>query len=193
MKTLTKLIFVLTLLTWSADASSWNLIKNKLKMDFKTEKLVALDTNILISKTFSEFDLFLKDTMNLKKDTFEFFEATTEGGQAIVYHSDQSKYVLIDMWIFGEMGKANYKYFLTQNMKMILAQNITYTYDKPMYERGYKISKTMEYEIFKDEFVIAILDSNKNIIPKTKDQLKQRHKDSGYIFKTYLSQLKVLK
>lgn len=111
----------------------------------------------------SGFDLIKKfetDKVKFNKDIFELNEHSTDGGELIVYHSNELNYIVLDFWLFGETGKLNYTYWTNNELKFKFIKQVKYEYDKPYYEENFKIDTIRNYLSYPDSG-LKLYDKNK--------------------------------
>ena len=153
-----------------------------------------VDTNAIIKTVLYQTNNFDNSSQSFRKDTFEFFEKTTEGGDAIVIHDKTSDIISIQGKVFGEMGKTEYKFYLTKQMKFLCAIFKEISYDKPMYEQGMKIKSTESViQIFKNGITIAVLNDKKKKLKFDSKALENKDLETKEFFAIYIGQIKINK
>ena len=102
---------------------------------------------------------FETNKAQFNSDTFDLMNLSTEGGELIVFHTNKKEYLVIDIWLYGEMGKLNTTYWTDKNIEFKFIKKTKYNYDRPMYEPDYKIIETTYYYSYPDSnFIIYNLD-----------------------------------
>ena len=96
-------------------------------------------------KNFDFIDDFEKSKDTFKSEEFDLEGHSTEGGQVTVYRNAEKSYRVVDIWIFGEMGKVHASYWTDSNSKFIIVRWTDFEYDKPMYEKDFKTKETTHY------------------------------------------------
>ncbi|HZY81130.1 MAG TPA: hypothetical protein VFE50_16515 [Cyclobacteriaceae bacterium] len=103
---------------------------------------------------FNLIDDFEKSSGLFRRDTFELYDQSAEGGQLVALHSKDKDYLVFDIWLFGETGKIHSIYWTDKKLNFILVKRVDYTYDRPFYEDGYKTEeKTSFYSFLNNSFM----------------------------------------
>jgi hypothetical protein len=63
----------------------------------------------------------------------------------IAYHKKDTDYLVFDIWLFGETGKIHATYWTDKDIKFRIVKRTDFSYDKPYYEKGYKVTETTGY------------------------------------------------
>mgnify|MGYP000737028932 CR=1 FL=1 len=105
------------------------------------------DTNFRLIEDFE------KHKSTFQSDTFELYDHSTDGGQLIAYYAKDKEYRVFDIWLFGETGKLHATYWTDNDLKIKIIKRTNFDYDKPYYEKGYKVTETMEYLSHEDNSV----------------------------------------
>jgi hypothetical protein len=132
----------------------------------KKENTTEFFTNGINQKDLKDFDLindFEKNKETFSTDTFALMNHSTEGGEIIVFHTSEKEYLVIDIWLYGEMGKLNTKYWTDKNFDFKMVIETSYDYDKPMYEPDFKTTETTYFYSYSDS-IFRIFDQNKSLL-----------------------------
>lgn len=97
---------------------------------------------------FSLIEDFENSTGMFRRDTFELYGQSAEGGQLIALHSKDKDYLVFDIWLFGETGKIHSLYWTDKKLNFVVVKRTDYTYDRPYYEEGYKVEETTSFYSF---------------------------------------------
>ena len=73
---------------------------------------------------------------------------STEGGELVIFSSDEKEYRVFDFWLYGETGKLNYTYWTNKANEFLFTRRVTYNYDRPYYEEGFQIDTLIHYLSF---------------------------------------------
>jgi hypothetical protein len=114
-------------------------------------------------KNFGLIEDFEKSKGTFRPDTFELSDHSTDGGQLIAYHTKDKDYLVLDIWLFGESGKIHSTYWTDRKLNFKIIKRTDFIYDKPYYEKGYKITETTEFYSYPDNSFIRY-DSDKQEI-----------------------------
>lgn len=96
-------------------------------------------------KNFRFVDDFEKHKYAFQADTFELYDYSSDGGQLIAYFTRNKEYRVFDIWLFGETGKIHATYWTDKDIEFLIIKRTNFEYDKPYYEKGYKVTETTEY------------------------------------------------
>lgn len=114
-------------------------------------------------KNFSLIEDFEKGKDTFRPDTFDLNNLSTDGGQLIAYHTKDKNYLVLDIWLFGETGKVHSTYWTDSKLNFKIIKRTDFVYDKPYYEKDYKITETTEFYSYSDNSFIRY-NSNKQEI-----------------------------
>ena len=144
-------------------------------------------------KELKDFELisdFEKNIGTFDSDTFNLMNHSTEGGELIVFHTNEKDYLVLDFWLYGETGKLNTTYWTDHDINFKIVKRTKYDYDRPMYEPDYKITQTTHYYSYSDS-TFKVFDQEKNII---QDSTNLEHKKEIEEFITELTKdIKLIK
>ena len=129
-----------------------------------------------IQKELVDFNLisdFEKSKGTFNSDTFDLMNHSTEGGELVVFHTSEKEYLVIDIWLYGEMGKLNTKYWTDNDFKFKMIQRTKYDYDRPMYQPDYKITETTYFYSYSDS-IFKIFDQDKSLIQDSSYLIKRK-------------------
>jgi hypothetical protein len=119
-------------------------------------------------KNFELIEDFEQNKTTFTKDSFDIFELSTDGGQLTTFRNNDKDYVVLDVWLFGEIGKVHATYWTDKQLTTKLVKRTYFEYDKPYYEKDFKIEETTEYYSFVG-IHFQIYDSMRNEIRKPDD------------------------
>jgi hypothetical protein len=105
----------------------------------------TITTDGHLDKNFSLIEDFEKSKGTFRPDTFELSDHSTDGGQLITYHTKDKDYLVLDIWLFGETGKIHSTYWTDRKLNFKIIKRTDFVYDKPYYEKDYKITETTEF------------------------------------------------
>lgn len=89
-----------------------------------------------LEQIFNNLEHYTKDTLTI--------EFPGEGGEVIVYHAKADN-LLMQVFIYGAMGKVNYLYLLDKKLDPKLTKISRYYYDGPFTETDVQIDSTINY------------------------------------------------
>lgn len=89
--------------------------------------------------TFINVDSIVNNVDDSKYDTVlvSSYELSSEGSEFIGFYDKKNRLCKLKVTHFGEMGKICHDYYF-YNDSLIFKKLLTYNYDKPFYEKGYK-------------------------------------------------------
>jgi hypothetical protein len=96
-------------------------------------------------KNFELIEEFQKDKAAFRTDVFDLAGQSTEGGQLVAFHHKDKAYLVVDIWIFSEMGKVNATYWTDKNLNFLIVKRTDFAYDRPFYEKDFKVTETATY------------------------------------------------
>ncbi|HAC25210.1 MAG TPA: hypothetical protein DCE81_09870 [Cytophagales bacterium] len=113
-------------------------------------EITTLTTDRHSDKNFDLIDDFEKSKSTFRPDTFELFNHSTDGGQLIAYHTKDKDYLVLEIWLFGETGKIHSTYWTDRKLNFKIIKRTDFVYDKPYYEKDYKVTETTEFYSYSD-------------------------------------------
>jgi hypothetical protein len=125
-------------------------------------------------KNFELIEDFEQNKTTFTKDSFDIYELSTDGGQLTAFHHNDKDYVVSDIWLFGETGKVHVMYWTDKQLTTKLVKRTYFEYDKPYYEKNFKIEETTEYYSFIGNH-FQIYDSMRNAISQPDDTEKAKN------------------
>ncbi len=149
-----------------------------------------------ISEIRKEYD-FINSDQNLRKDSIDIMDESSEGGQLIFYKDSSGDLRKLVIVFYGESGKLVEEFYVT-NDKLVFAFIQQYEYNRPIYwdektakENGdnevFDYSKSViaedSYYFDNNEILIRWLDKDKKIkqdnqsLEKTEVEIKKEYKD----------------
>jgi hypothetical protein len=146
-------------------------------MESNTDSKPEIERNSEIND-FDVLEDFIANKIKFTSDTFEILDHSTDGGELIVYHDSEFDYVVMDFMLWGETGKINYTYWTNKDLKFMLIKKVNYEYDKPYYEKGFKIDSVIKYLTY-SQTTHKLFDSdkkeitNKELADSTKKELEE--------------------
>ena len=127
-----------------------------------------------IDKNFTLIDDFEKNLKLFRPDTFDVVDQSTEGGELIAYHSKDKDYLVFNIWLFGETGKIHSTYWTQyKNLNFKIIKRTDFKYDKPFYEKEYKVTEMTEYLSYSDKSVRRYSADKKELKDSTTDEKKK--------------------
>jgi hypothetical protein len=143
-----------------------------------------------VDKNFLLVDDFEKDQKTFRSDTFDLVGKSTDGGQLIAYHKKDKDYLVLDIWLFGETGKIHATYWTDKDMNFRIVKRTDFKYDKPYYEKDYKVTETTEYLSYADNSVRRYSADKREL----KDSLAyEKNIETENFFKSVTEDLKIVK
>lgn len=112
--------------------------------------LITLTADNHPDKNFILVEDFEKSKGTFRPDTFELYDHSTDGGQLIAYHTKDKDYLVFDIWLFGETGKIHSTYWTDRKLNFKIIKRTDFVYDKPYYEKDYKVTETTEFYSYSD-------------------------------------------
>jgi hypothetical protein len=108
-----------------------------------------------IDKNFMLIDDFERHQRLFRSCTFDLPDHSLEGGEAVVFRSNQMQYSVVDIWLYSEMGK-NHLMFWTENdwNEIMIVKRTNFQYDKPLSEKDHKVSEMTEYFSYDGKAVV---------------------------------------
>jgi hypothetical protein len=125
-------------------------------------------------KNFELIEDFEQNKAAFTKDSFDIYEQSTDGGQLTTFHDNDKDYVVLDIWLFGETGKVHAIYWTDKQLTIKAAKRTYFEYDKPYYEKDFKIKETTEFYSFVGGH-FQRYDSIKNEIRRPDDNERVKH------------------
>ena len=116
---------------------------------------------------------FEKNTSTFDSDTFNLMNHSTEGGELIMFHTNEKDYLVLDFWLYGETGKLNTTYWTDHDIKLKIVKRTEYDYVRPAPD--YKITQTTQttqYYSYSDS-TFKVFDQEKTLIQDSSN-LKQK-------------------
>jgi hypothetical protein len=166
------MVHVITFLTW---------------ITFGLHSFVAQEAP---DKNFDLIEDFKNNKADLRADKFDLLGHSTEGGELIAYHQKDKTYLVVDIWLFGEMGKTNATYWVDKKLNFLIVKRTDYDYDKPFYEKDFKTTETTRYLSYNSDKVRSYNDKQKVLSDSETNQLK---KDYEEFFKDLTKDLEIIK
>lgn len=155
----------------------------------KTE-IAAKEKNQKELKNFDLISDFEKNKGTFNSDTFDLMNHSTEGGEIVVFHTSEKEYLVIDIWLYGEMGKQNTKFWTDNDFEFKVVKETNYDYDRPMYEPDFKITETTYFYSYSDS-TFKIFDQGKSLI---QDSLYlERRKEIEEFFTEMTKEIEIVK
>jgi hypothetical protein len=140
-----------------------------------------------IDKNFDLIDDFEKNKKVFRSDTFDLAGHSTEGGELIAFHGKDRDYLVFDIWLFGETGKIHATYWTDKDLNFKIVRRTDFKYDKPYYEKGYKVSETTEYLSYADNSVRRYSGDQKEL----NDSTDEKKMEAENFFKEITKDLKI--
>jgi hypothetical protein len=126
----------------------------------------------------NNFDLvtdFQNKQATFQTDTVDITDKSTDGGKLITFKHKHKDYQVVDIWLFGELGKMHATYWLDKSGKTILVKRSDFEYDKPYYEVGFKSKETIRYLSYKSDKVIGYNNERQELNAATSIMLKNEY------------------
>ncbi len=109
------------------------------------------DNEAIIKEIKYQYSAIKSALPQMKKDTIELQDMSSEGGEAIVYKDASGHIRLITTELFGEMGKVIEEYYFN-NDSLIFVYSEYHKYNAPMYVDSFNPKKT---NVSKDRFYFS--------------------------------------
>lgn len=142
-----------------------------------------------IDKNFALVDDFGKNESVFRADTFDLIDQSTDGGKLIAYHTKDRDYLVFDIWLFGETGKIHATYWTDKKLNFKIIRRTDFKYDKPYYEKGYRVTETTEYLSYSNNSVRRYSVDQKEL----KDPAEEKKIECENFFKDVTKDLKIVK
>lgn len=143
-----------------------------------------------IDKNFALIDDFKKTERSFQSDTFNLINQSTEGGELIAYNSKNKDYLVFDIWLFGETGKIHATYWTDKNLNFKIIKRTDFKYDKPFYEKEYRVTETTDYLSYSDDSVRHYNADKKELRDSTTKESKIKNES---FFSEVTKELKIVK
>jgi hypothetical protein len=159
----------------------------------QVENINVANSETAIDKELEDFNLisdFEKDRKIFTSDTFDLMNLSIERGELIAFHTSKKNYIVIDIWLYGEMGKQHTIYWTNKNIEFKIIKETRYDYDKPMNETDFKIKETTNYYSYSDS-TFKVFDQNRHLIEDILFLTKRKEIDER--FKEIIEEVKIIK
>jgi hypothetical protein len=153
------------------------------------QQYVYVDQKV-VDKNFALIEDFNKNQILFSSDTFDLAGQSTDGGELIAFRNKDKDYLVFDIWLFGETGKVHATYWTDKNLNFKIIKRTNYNYDKPYYEKGYKVTVTTEYLSYSDNSVRRYSANKKELKDSETDKKKIESED---FFNAITKDLKIVK
>jgi hypothetical protein len=141
-------------------------------------------------KNFDLIEDFEKNKAMFRTDEFDLSGHSTEGGQLIAFHNKDKSYLVVDIWILGELGKINATYWTDKNLNFLIVKKTSFEYDKPFYEKDFKTTETTNYLSYNSEKVKSYDGEKKELSDSLTIEMKSEYEE---FFKDVTKGLKIVK
>lgn len=153
------------------------------------QSLVFVDQKF-IDDNFTLIDDFEKNMKVFRQDTFNLKNHSTEGGELIAFSSKDRDYLVFDIWLFGESGKIHATYWTDKDLNFKIIKRTYFKYDKPFYEKRYKMAERTEYLSYSGNSVRSYSVDKKELKDSVTAEKKAESED---FFKALTKDLKIVK
>ena len=143
-----------------------------------------------IDENFTLIEDFEKNQKVFRADTFDLVDQSSDGGKLIAYHNKDKDYLVFDIWLFGETGKIHATYWTDKDLNFKVVMRTDFKYDKPYYEKGFKVTETTEYLSYSDNSVRLYSADKKELKDSKTDEKKIEGEN---FFKEITKDLKIVK
>ena len=141
-------------------------------------------------KNFALIDDFERNKTTFRTDEYDLSGHSTEGGQLVAFHNKDKDYIVVDIWIFGEMGKVNATYWMDKKLNFIIVKRADFQYDKPFYEKDFKATETVKYLSYNSDNVKGYDNERKQLTDSLTTEIKEKYEE---LFKDLTKDLKIVK
>ncbi|HQQ97134.1 MAG TPA: hypothetical protein PLX35_07715 [Cyclobacteriaceae bacterium] len=141
-------------------------------------------------KCFDLLDEFEKQKRSFSTESFDFTGHSTEGGTVTVYRHQKKSWLVIDILLYGEMGKVNTTYWVDKNLNFILARRSEFSYDKGIAEKEIKVSESTTYLCYTRNETLGYDSNRKELNASQTNEVK---KTVERFFKDGTNGLKIVK
>jgi hypothetical protein len=128
-------------------------------------------------KNFNLINDFQHHKSIFRTDKFDLAGQSTEGGELVVFHHKDKVYVVVDIWIFGEMGKINATYWMDKSLNFLIVKRIDFTYDKPFYEKDFKVKEMTTFLSFNSDKVKGYDNVRKELDDSQTTKMKKEYEE----------------
>lgn len=153
------------------------------------QQYVYVDQKV-VDKNFVLIEDFEKSQRIFSSDTFDLMNQSTDDGELIAFHNKDKDYLVFDIWLLGETGKIHATYWTDKNINFKIIKRTDFKYDKPYYEKGYKVTEMTEYLSYLDNSVRRY-NAEKKELKDTKTDEKKTECEN--FFKEITKDLKIVK
>jgi hypothetical protein len=141
-------------------------------------------------KNFNLIEDFEKNKAAFRREEFDLTGHSIEGGHVTADHSNDKDYVVVDIWIFGEMGKVNTTYWTDKNLHYLIVKRTDFEYDKPFYEKDFKVTEAIKYLSYNSDKVKGYDNDRKQLSDPLTIEMKNAYED---FFEDLTKDLKIIK
>jgi hypothetical protein len=128
-----------------------------------------------VDKNFELIRDFENDKGLFQTDTFDLAGQSTEGGELVAFHHKDKAYVVMDIWIFGEMGKMNATYWTDKKSNFLIVKKTDFAYDKPFYKKDLKITERTMFLSYTSSKVRSYDSERKELIDSQTTEMKKEY------------------
>ena len=139
---------------------------------------------------FDLLDEFEKEKGSFSTDSYDLAAHSTEGGTVTVYRQQKKSWLVIDILLYGEMGKVNATYWVDRNLNFMLVRRSELSYDKGIAENEIKVSESTTYLCYTPN---EIKGYDNNHIDLTSSQTNELKKTTDRFFQEETKGLKIVK
>jgi hypothetical protein len=125
-----------------------------------------------------------------RSDEFDLAGHFTEGGQLITFQNKDKAYRVVDIWIYGEMGRIHAIYWTDKKLNFIIIKRTNFEYDKPFYEKEFKVTETTEYLSYDSDSVKSYDNERKELSQSLTIKMRKEYEK---FFKDVTAGLKIEK
>ncbi|HNP76050.1 MAG: hypothetical protein U0289_12280 [Cyclobacteriaceae bacterium] len=141
-------------------------------------------------KCFDLLDEFEKEKGSFSTDSFDLVGHSTEGGTVTVYRQQKKSWLVIDILLYGEMGKINTTYWVDKNLTFMLVRRSEFSYDKGIAEKEIKVSESTTYLCYTPNETLGYDSNRKELNTSQTNELK---KTTDRFFQEETKGLKIVK
>lgn len=141
-------------------------------------------------KNFDLIEDFQNDKAAFRRDEFDLAGQSTERGQLVAFHHKGKAYLVVDIWIFGEMGKINATYWTDKNLSFLIVKRTYFAYDRPFYEKDLKVTEAATYLSYHSDKVKSYDNERRELSDSQTTEIKQEFEE---FFKDVTKDLKIVR
>jgi hypothetical protein len=130
-----------------------------------------------VDKNFALIRDFQDDKGLFRADKFDLAGQSSEGGELVAFHHKDKAYMVIDIWIYGEMGKINATYWADKKLNFLIVKRTDFAYDRPFYEKDFKVKETTTFLSYTPDKARGYDNERKELSDSRTNEMKKEYED----------------